>query len=174
MAIGGSNPSRAAQPTASGVCALVVVLLAATLSWADEPSAKPDPRVGIGLDNDGVNPYSKLSNEQLGTLAGTFEELDRDQRRWFLTEVRKRMSAKGDRPQIQVDKDDRFGRVVRKVGRANQVSRDTRSRVGSLPSREENAEATKVYGTGVRPQREETPDDSTSTLQSKDPYKPNG
>ena len=175
MAIGGSNPSRAAQPTASGVCALVTVLLAATLSWADEPSGtKPDPRVGSGLDNDGVNPYSKLSNERLGTLAGRFEDLDRDQRRWFLTEVRKRMSAKGDRPQIQVDKDDRFGRVVRKVGHANQGSRDTRGPVDSSPSPKENVEATKVYGTGIRSQGEETRDGPTSTLQSEDPSKPNG
>lgn len=169
MAIGGSNRSRAAQPTAHRTCAVAIAALAAMLSWANEPPAtKPDPRVG-GLDN-GVNPYSKLSNEQLGTLAGTFDDLDRDQRRWFLTEVRKRMSAKGEGPRIEVDQDDRFGRVVSKVGRADREPPE--AEVGALPANEESADATKVYGTGVQSQAEETADVATSTLQSEDPPKP--
>lgn len=171
MAIGGNNPSRAAQPTAHRFCAVATAVLAAVLSWAAEPPAtKPDPRVGSGLD-DGVNPYSKLSNEQLGTLAGTFDDLDRDQRRWFLTEVRKRMSAKGEGPRIQVDRDDRFGRVVNKVGHADQEPSKTRNPAGALPSDEESADA-KVYGTGLQSQGEETADVSTPTLQSEDPPKP--
>lgn len=171
MAIGGSNLSRVAHPTAHHTCAAAIVVLATLLSWANEPPAtKSDPRVGIGLDTG--NPYSKLSNEQLGTLAGTFEDLDRDQRRWFLTEVRKRMSAKGEGPRIPVDKDDRFGRVVSKVGDPDQEPPRARNPGGASPADEEGADATKGYGTGVPSQAEETEDVSTPKLRSEDPSKP--
>ena len=172
MAIGGSNTSRAVHSVARRICATATVALGAILSSANEPPAtKPDPRTGGGLDA-GVNPYSTLSNEQLGTLAGTFEDLDRDQRRWFLTEVRKRMSAKGEGPRIEVDQGDRFGRVVNQVGGADQKPRETRNPVRTSPPDEERADATKVYGTGVRPQAEETADVSTPTLRSEDSAKP--
>ena len=172
MAIGGSNTSRAVHSAARRICATATVALGATLSSANEPPAtKPDPRASGGLDA-GVNPYSTLSNEQLGTLAGTFEDLDRDQRRWFLTEVRKRMSAKGEGPRIEVDQGDRFGRVVNQVGGADQKPRETRNPVRTSPPDEERADATKVYGTGVRPQAEETADVSTPTLRSEDSAKP--
>ncbi|MDE0037874.1 MAG: hypothetical protein OXU77_09995 [Gammaproteobacteria bacterium] len=171
MAIDGSNPTGAVQSTARRTCAVAGVVLAAILSWAAEPpAAKSDPRSGSGLDG-GVNPYSKLSNEQLGTLAGTFENLDRDQRRWFLTEVRKRMSAKGERPRIQVDQDDRFGRVDSQVGDTDQKAPPTHEAVGALAD-EESADAPKVYGTGVQSQAEETADVSTPALKSEDPAKP--
>lgn len=166
MAIGGSNLYRAAQATAHRTCGVAVFVLAAVLAWGEPPATKPDSPVDGGPDA-GVNPYSKLSNEQLGTLAGTFEDLDRDQRRWFLTEVRKRMSAKGEGPRIQVDQDDRFGRVG-----TNDKVRETPNRVGRLPANEESANATKVYGTGVQSQAEETADVSTPALKSEDPAKP--
>ena len=173
MAIDGSNPTGAAQPTAQRTCAFAGVVLAVVLSWAAEPpTAKPDSRVGSGLD-DGVNPYSKLSNEQLGTLAGTFEDLDRDQRRWFLTEVRKRMSAKGERPRIQVDQDDRFGRVDSQVGDTDQKAPpQTHNAVGALAADEAGADAPTVYGTGVVSQGEETADVSAPAPKSEDPANP--
>ena len=170
MAIGGSNSSRAGQATVHGVCGLMIVTLWAVSSWgAETSSTKPETRVRSDLQNGGVNPYSKLSNEQLGTLAGTFEELDRDQRRWFLTEVRKRMSIKGDRPRIEVDKDDRFGRDA---GRANKASGDLHTPAGRVPVREGKVEETKVYGTGPPTGPGETADGSTPALQSKDPPVP--
>lgn len=172
MAIGGSNLSKAARTIAHRSCAVAIVMLAATWLCADEqPATKPGPSADRGVD-DGVNPYSTLSNEQLGTLAGTFDDLDRDQRRWFLTEVRKRMSAKGERPRIQVDQDDRFGRVVSKVGHAEKGPRETRNPVAAWPADDERADATKVYGTGVQSQGEETADVSTPTTKSEDPSKP--
>ena len=172
MAIDGSKPSRADRPTGRRACVVAGVVLAAVLSWAAEPpAAKPDSGVGSGVD-DGVNPYSKLSNEQLGALAGTFEDLDRDQRRWFLTEVRKRMSDKGEGPRIQVDRDDRFGRVVSKVGRTDQGPAQTRNPVGaSLPDKD-SADAAKVYGTDVQSQAEALRDGSTPVPESEDPAKP--
>lgn len=172
MAIGGSNLAMAARTIAHRSCA-VAILLAAMWSWADQPPAtEPGPGADRGVDN-GVNPYSKLSNEQLGALAGTFDDLDRDQRRWFLTEVRKRMSAKGEGPRIQVDQGDPFGRVVSKVAHADQGSREPPNRVGALPADKESTDATKVYGTGLQSQGEETADASTPTQKSEDPSKPN-
>ena len=171
MAIDGRDPSWAAQTTAGRICAAAIAVFAALLSWADKPPAvQPGPHVGSGLV-DGVNPYSKLSNEQLGSLAGTFENLDRDQRRWFLTEVRKRMSAKGEDPQIEVDKDDRFGRVVSKDGDADPHPGKVRNPVGASPAGDERAEPAKVYGTGLKSQAEETADVS-SPAQSEDSAKP--
>ena len=168
MAIDSGNLSKAVRATAHRSCAVATIVLAAMWSWADKPPAtKPDP----GVDN-GANPYSKLSNEQLGTLAGTFDDLDRDQRRWFLTEVRKRMSAKGDSPRIQVDQDDRFGRVVSKVAHADQGSPEPLNPVGALPVDEQSTDATKVYGTGLQSQGEEAADVSTPTQKSEDPAKP--
>lgn len=172
MAIGGSNLSKAARTTVRRSCAVATIVLAAMASWADKPPAtKPGPGAGRGVDN-GVNPYSTLSNEQLGTLAGTFDDLNRDQRRWFLTEVRKRMSAKGEGPRIQVDQRDRFGRVVSKVAQGDQGSRERPNPVGALPADEESTDATKVYGTGLQSQGEETADASTPTHKSEDPSKP--
>ncbi|MDE0192643.1 MAG: hypothetical protein OXQ90_14930 [Gammaproteobacteria bacterium] len=171
MAIGGSNLTRATQAGAHRTCGVAVFVLAAILAWGESPATTPDSRVGSGPDA-GVNPYSKLSNEQLGTLAGTFEDLDRDQRRWFLTEVRKRMSAKGEGPRIQVDQDDRFGRVVRRVRHNDSEPRETQNPVARSPADEESAKPTKVYGTGVQSQGEETADAPTPTRQSEDPSKP--
>lgn len=171
MAISGSNLYRAAQATAHRTCGVAMFVLAAMSAWGEPPATKPDARVGSGRDAD-VNPYSKLSDDQLGTLAGTFEDLDRDERRWFLTEVRKRMSGKGEGPRIQVDRDDRFGRVVNKVGNAGREAGEHHNPVGALPPREKSADATKVYGTGVQSQGEETADAPTPTRQSEDPSKP--
>ena len=169
MAIGGSNLSMAARTTVHRACAVAIVL-AAMWSWADKPPAtKSDPGIGRGVD-DGSNPYSKLSNEQLGTLAGTFDDLDRDQRRWFLTEVRKRMSGKGKSPRIQVDQDDRFGRVVSKVSHAHQGPRGTVNAIEASPAGEGSADPAKVYGTGLQSQGEEAAD--VSTLKTEAPSKP--
>lgn len=171
MAIGGSNLARAIRAVAHGTCGVAAFVLAAMVAWGEPPSTKPDSGVGSGPDA-GVNPYSKLSNEQLGSLAGTFEDLDRDQRRWFLTEVRKRMSAKGEGPRIQVDQDDRFGRVVSRVRHNDGEPRETQNPVARSPADEESANPTKVYGTGVQSQGEETADVPTPTRQSEDPSKP--
>ena len=172
MAIGGSNLHRTAQATAHRTCGVAILVLAAMLAWGEPPATKPDSRVGGGPAA-GVNPYSKLSNEQLGTLAGTFEDLDRDQRRWFLTEVRKRMSAKGKGPRIRVDRDDRFGRVVSEVGGTSEgPPAQARNPAAGSPPSEENAAATKVYGTGVQSPGEESADEPTPALQSEDPSKP--
>ncbi len=173
MAICGSNLFGAAQTTASRSCAVAIVVCGAVFSWADKPpAAQPGGPGVVGDPDDRVNPYSKLSNEQLGTLAGTFEDLDRDQRRWFLTEVRKRMSRKGEGPQIEADRNERFGRVVSEVGDADPSPGETRKPGGAAPPGDERADTTKVYGTGLKPEAEETADVSTPALKSEDPAKP--
>ena len=133
-----------------------------------------EPAEQTAKDKVVVNPYSQLSNEQLGTLAGTFEELDRDQRRWFLTEVRKRMSGKGDGPEIQVAKDDRFGRVVPSVDPANEASPDVRKPGGAPSSAIESVERPKVYGTGARSPSAKNPDGPVPVSQPEDPSNPGG
>ena len=185
MTIGGRYPSRTARPTVGGcVCAFMAMTLVVALSAADEPSSStPRPGGGSSSDNRGVNPYSKLSNKQLGALAGTFDDLDRDERRWFLTEVRKRMSGKGEGPQIDVRGDDRFGQVAREVDRSEQRSGVTHNPIETPPAVDKRAEATegtaateateateatKVYGTGPQIRPPETADGSTPTLQSED------
>lgn len=175
MSIGGSNPARAVQPAIGWACALVFAVLAPAFWWAAEPSStKPDAPLDRGF-KDGVNPYSKLSDEQLDSLARSFEDLDRDQRRWLLTEVRKRMSAKGDPPRLQVGKDNRFGRVARKGGRTEQDSPDLLNPRGARPADEESiatketAEPTRVYGTGVRSAADETADGPVAGMPPQDP-----
>ena len=161
--------SRVRHRTIARLCALGVLAWAIPAAGAAEE--RGERRVG-NEDKVVANPYSQLSNEQLGTLAGTFEELDRDQRRWFLTEVRKRMSGKGEGPEIQVGKDDRFGRVVPSVNTADGARRNAHKPGGTSPSNTEAVEGPKVYGTGVRSAREKTPDGSVPALQSEDPSNP--
>lgn len=159
--------SRVRHRTIARLCALGVLAWAIPAAGAAEE--RGERRVG-NEDRVVANPYSQLSNEQLGTLAGTFEELDRDQRRWFLTEVRKRMSGKGEGPKIQVGKDDRFGRVVPSADAANdEAPRNAHKPGGASPSNIEAVEGPKVYGTGARSARENTPDGSVPALQSEDP-----
>ncbi|MDE0421418.1 MAG: hypothetical protein OXK76_11120 [Gammaproteobacteria bacterium] len=160
--------SKVRPPTIVRLCALGILAWATSAAAAEQPAKR-----GVGnADKVVVNPYSQLSNEQLGTLAGTFEELDRDQRRWFLTEVRKRMSAKGDAPEIQVGRDDRFGRVVPSVDPADEASPQARKPLGASSSDIDAVERPKVYGTGARPPGEKAPDGSMPVVKSEDPSNP--
>ena len=79
--------------------------------------AQPAPAPGLAAEPDEAasSPYSDVSDEALGVLAASYHELEEDERRWFLTEVRKRMSARGERPRIPVRDRGRFG-DVRKTG----------------------------------------------------------
>lgn len=158
--------SRVRYPVVACRRALVVVAWAMSSAWAAEPPAGNEPGVADKVKVV-VNPYSQLSNEQLGTLAGTFEELDRDQRRWFLTEIRKRMSGKGKAPEIQVGKDDRFGRVVPDAGAADNAPSDVR-KPGALPSAE-SVEDPKVYGSGSRSEAERPADGTAPALRPEEP-----
>ena len=56
------------------------------------------------------NPYSGYTDAQLAELAQTWADLDADQRRNYLVEMRRRMADSGKR-QVPVDAEARFGRV---------------------------------------------------------------
>lgn len=116
------------------------------------------------------NPYTAMSDEQMSVLAGTFEDLDHDERRWFLTEVRKRMAAKGERPRIPVAERGRFGRVVRNVGNADANGNSEETSNTAADPADETDPGTKVYGTGyersVEPERDAT---TGQSLRAEDP-----
>ena len=86
--------------------------------------AQPEPAPDLAAETDAAasNPYSDVSDEELGALAASFHDLEEHERGWFLTEVRKRMSARGERPRIPVRDRGRFGDgrkagvLVREVG----------------------------------------------------------
>jgi len=93
----------------------------------------------------GRNPYSKMSDEELGSVAATYEDLDRDERRWFLIEISKRMPTRGERPKIPIQEVGRFGRVIQEAsGPAREV--------GGLDNRRpESPGDDSVYGQGLDP-----------------------
>ncbi len=56
------------------------------------------------------NPYAGYTDAQLAELAQTWADLDADQRRNYLVEMRRRMADSGKR-KVPVDAEARFGRV---------------------------------------------------------------
>ena len=158
---------RFARATATAVVAFAMPLPAAE---HPAPGEGVDQGVHKELANETRNPYSDLSDEKLGALAGRFEELDLDQRRSFLTEVRKRMTARGERPRIPVGENDRFGRVSRKVEYpARTIRRDVIDTVAPAPHRPVNDDAAKVFGTGFELRRQRDAEAATPAPKSKDP-----
>ena len=136
---------------------------------ATEASAGPAARP-VG---DSSNPYSGLDDQQLEALAGTFQDLDLDQRRWFLTEVRKRMNSKGERPRIPVSDRARFGRVIRNAAttaaETGRLEQENKLRV--LPVSQVQQVQVEVFGTGLSagpPEDDEKPM-SMPAVQTKDP-----
>ncbi len=91
-------------------------------SEPDLAQPEPVPDLATQADEAVSNPYSDISDEELGALAASFHDLEEHERGWFLTEVRRRMSARGERPRIPVRDRGRFGQVrqagalVREVG----------------------------------------------------------
>lgn len=79
--------------------AAVACLFAVSASSAESPASS--------------NPYVSLTNEQLAGVADRWDALNRDERRWFFAEVRRRLVADGDRKGIPIRSDARFGQVVR-------------------------------------------------------------
>ncbi len=65
----------------------------------------------LGAEAPAANPYAKLSNEELAGVADEWEGLDQNQRRWFFSEVRKRLVAK---ERVPIRSRGRFGQVMRR------------------------------------------------------------
>lgn len=93
----------------------LVVALAASGSSHVATAAEPDPPTATP----GVNPYSELTDQQWTEVVARWERLDGADRRWFLTEVRKRKAhvdghrADQRQPFIEYRRRARFGHPAR-------------------------------------------------------------
>lgn len=93
----------------------LVVALAASGSLHVATASEPDPPTATP----GVNPYSELTDQQWTEVVARWERLDGADRRWFLTEVRKRKAhvdghrADKRQPFIEYRRRARFGHPAR-------------------------------------------------------------
>lgn len=93
----------------------LVVALAASGSLHVATASEPDPPTATP----GVNPYSELTDQQWTEVVARWERLDGADRRWFLTEVRKRKAHVGGhradkrQPFIEYRRRARFGHPAR-------------------------------------------------------------
>ena len=93
----------------------LVVALAASGSSHVATASEPNPPA----TTPGVNPYSELTDQQWTEVVARWEHLDGADRRWFLTEVRKRKAHvgghQGDKrqPFIEYRRRARFGHPTR-------------------------------------------------------------
>ena len=72
------------------------------------------PSVPVATSNDlSTNPYAGISNEELADVADRWDDLNRDERRWFFVEVRKRLIAGDGARTLPIGASARFGQVVR-------------------------------------------------------------
>ena len=114
-----------------------------------------------------VNPYTAFSNEQLAGLADAWVELDRDERRWFFVEVRRRLTADGSAPEIPIRSSVRFGQIVRNrngtVVRIEAV-RVTGQRRGKPNAREARRDP-RAYGLGFERRRQVLGSPQVPTMQ---------
>lgn len=70
--------------------ALFATGLAAFAAWAPLRLAAAEDQAAPSGEAQDANPYARLNDQQWTKLAEDWERLDRAERRWFLTEVRKR------------------------------------------------------------------------------------
>lgn len=128
----------------------------------EEEEAHPEPASDSTQQRDAAasNPYAGLTDEELGALAASFEHLDQDERRWFLTEVRKRMSTRGERPRIPVTDRGRFGRVREAGAMVREVRMEDADPVPL------NSVEPDVYGSGPeRPSRNDSEPAASQTTE---------
>ena len=91
--------------------------LRSTAAAADEIAADE-----TALDAQNANPYSRLTDQQWTEVVAGWERLDGTERRWFLTEVRKRKAQSKRRPQrdrqpsIEHRERARFGNIATTLG----------------------------------------------------------
>lgn len=133
------------------------------LTVAEEAEPEPsDP--AEERDAPASNPYVGLTDEELGALAASFEDLDQDERRWFLTEVRKRMSSRGERPRIPVTDRGRFGRVREASAMVREVRLEEPEPLVVISVESE------VYGSGLeRPSRNDPEPVSATSKPTEEP-----
>lgn len=72
--------------------------------------------VAAQVGGDEENPYTGFSDKALSELAGDWQSLDQDKRRWLFIEVRKRMATGESHIEIPVSQQSRFGRAAEEAG----------------------------------------------------------
>ena len=157
LAVLGAEPAvLGAEPAVLGAETAARESGAETTVSARQP-VTPNTRV-VATEPSGsmVNPYTGFSNEQLAGLADAWVELDRDERRWFFVEVRKRLTANGSAPEIPIRSSARFGQIVR--NRDGTVVRIEAVRVTEQRRRQPNAREARrdprAYGLGFERRRQ--------------------
>ena len=100
----------------------LVVSIVLALGFAAGAVAEPWPAAGASdraaaQGAEGANPYAQLDDSQWTKVVERWERLDGADRRWFLTEARKRNARIQDRQAIVFRQRARFGNVA-KPGRA--------------------------------------------------------
>ena len=108
-----SAPSKAPRSLGRQIAVATLAAVSLCLSSVASQAAQPNSAEAAVSEAGTANPYAELDNEQLAGLADIWQELDRDQRRWFFVEVRNRLVAKGGPPRIPIRSSARFGQVVR-------------------------------------------------------------
>ena len=132
-------------------------------------TSRPNTSRAVAVEPSGsmVNPYTSFSNEQLAGLADAWVELDRDERRWFFVEVRKRLTANGSAPEIPIRSSARFGQIVR--NRDGTVVRIEAVRVTEQRRRQPNAREARrdprAYGLGFERRRQVLGSPQAPTMQ---------
>lgn len=111
--------------------AAVACLFAVSASSAESPASS--------------NPYASLTNEQLADVADRWDALNRDERRWFFAEVRRRLVADDGPKGIPIRSDVRFGQVVR--------TRVVGARSETVVRAAETRQGTRAYGFGFERRR---------------------
>ena len=106
----------------------------------------PPPRVAVAA-SDGVqaNPYAGITNEQLADVADRWPTLNRDERRWFFVEVRRRLIAGDGARTLPIGASARFGQVVRGRDGTRVVDGET---MGATERTADVGEDPRAYGLG--------------------------
>ena len=135
-----------------------VVSAVLALGFAVGAVAEPWPAAGASdraaaQGADGVNPYAQLNESQWTKVVERWERLDGADRRWFLTEARKRQARIQDRQAIVFRQRARFGNVE-KPGRAEQPT-DPRHAHDAVPK--PSADDPNRYGLGFEQRQRKQP-----------------
>ena len=135
-----------------------VVSTVLALGFAACSVAEPWPAAGAGdraaaQGAEGVNPYAQLDDSQWTKVVERWERLDGADRRWFLTEARKRNVRIQDRQAIVFRQRARFGNVE-KPGKAER-SADPRHAHDAVPK--PSADDPNRYGLGFERRQREQP-----------------
>ena len=135
-----------------------VVSAVLALGFAPGAAAEPWPAAGASdraaaQGAEGANPYAQLNDSQWTKVVERWERLDGADRRWFLTEARKRNARIQDRQAIVFRQRARFGNVA-KPGKAE---RRTEPRHLRRAAQKPAADDPNRYGLGFEQRQRKQP-----------------